>query len=330
MQEVFIRQLDKIAQQLSENGEDSKNWPVQFVVSTHSSHIANAAGFESIRYFLNDTLPGTDVQRTKIKDLRAGLAGKPEEERQFLHKYLTLTRCDLFFADKAILVEGLSERLLLPTIIEKLEKAEPTISKLSVQYNTVMEVGGAYAHLFFDLLNFLELRTLIVTDLDAVVAAGGATCPVHKGTTTSNACIKAWFDDASITLDKLKVKKDEDKVKGKLRLAYQCSEQAEGACGRTFEDSFILANIWKFNLMNGTANELECMALEEAQKYKKSDFALRYAINDTDWVAPKYLLDGIRWLAEDEDFVPPFVPIVNTENDESHATASLDMGGVNA
>ena len=33
----------------------------------------------------------------------------------FIRKYLTLTKCDLFFADKAIFVEGASERLLLPT-----------------------------------------------------------------------------------------------------------------------------------------------------------------------------------------------------------------------
>ncbi|HHN8518515.1 TPA: TOPRIM nucleotidyl transferase/hydrolase domain-containing protein [Klebsiella quasipneumoniae] len=49
---------------------------------------------------------------------------------------MTLTRCDLFFADKAILVEGLSERLILPVIIAKLEVSEPEGSKLSSQYVT--------------------------------------------------------------------------------------------------------------------------------------------------------------------------------------------------
>jgi putative ATP-dependent endonuclease of the OLD family len=82
---------------------------------------------------------------------------------------LTLTRCDLFFADKAIIIEGTSERLLLPVIIEKLEESEPGAPKLSSQYITTMEVGGAYAHIFFSLLDFLKLRTLIITDLDSVV-----------------------------------------------------------------------------------------------------------------------------------------------------------------
>ncbi|HFO0281847.1 TPA: TOPRIM nucleotidyl transferase/hydrolase domain-containing protein, partial [Klebsiella quasipneumoniae] len=57
-------------------------------------------------------------------------------DKKFLHQYMTLTRCDLFFADKAILVEGLSERLILPVIIAKLEVSEPEGSKLSSQYVT--------------------------------------------------------------------------------------------------------------------------------------------------------------------------------------------------
>ena len=102
MQEVFIRQVSKIAHQLSSQEEAILPWPVQFVVSTHSSHVANAAGFEAIRYFLPTSGTG-GVRRTKVKDLRKGLRRTPEDHRTFLHQYLTLTRCDLFFADKAAL-----------------------------------------------------------------------------------------------------------------------------------------------------------------------------------------------------------------------------------
>ena len=256
MQEVFIRQLAKISQQLVAGAEDAMPWPVQFVVSTHSSHVANEAGFECIRYFLSadapDAQPG--VRRTKIKDLRAGLAGTPAPDKQFLHQYLTLTRCDLFFADKAVLVEGLSERLLFPIVVGKLEEAEPEAPKLSAQYTTIMEVGGSYAHLFLDLLQFLELRSLIVTDLDAVVETGGTACAVHQGTTSSNACLKAWFsDDEPFTLDGLKDKTDEHKRKGRNLVAYQCAEVADGPCGRTFEDALILANAAKFGLAGANA-----------------------------------------------------------------------------
>lgn len=323
MQEVFIRQLGKIAQQLVDSGDTSAAWPVQFVVSTHSSHIANEAGFESIRYFLSaniqDRSPG--IRHTRIKDLHDGLAGKPAREKEFLHQYLTLTRCDLFFADKAVLVEGLSERLLLPVVVEKLEAAEPEHPKLSAQYTTVMEVGGAYAHLFLDLLEFLELRSLIVTDLDATTEPGGSACAVHQGTATSNACIKSWFsDDAPLTLDLVKAKTDEQKRKGRNRIAYQCPEVDGGPCGRTFEDAFILANAAKFGIAGATPADLELEARAEAAKHKKSSFALTYAIADRDWVAPRYLVDGIRWLAADGVSAPdPGVALAtaaaNSDND---------------
>ena len=213
IQEVFIRQVSKIAQQLSTQEDALLPWPVQFVVSTHSSHIANAANFEEIRYFLPTTL-AEGVRQTKVKDLRQGMHNTPEQDKRFLQQYLTLTRCDLFFADKAVLVEGTSERLLLPVIIKKLEEAESDLPQLSSQYMTIMEVGGAYAHIFFDLLDFLNLRTLIITDLDSVVEDGGVACPVHEGTATSNACLKTWFEDSDCSLKALLAKEEAEKVRG--------------------------------------------------------------------------------------------------------------------
>lgn len=195
MQEVFIRQLLIIKEKLNTQHPEDIPWPVQFVVSTHSSHVANEAGFETIRYFLaTQAGEAAGVRKTIIKDLRQGLKKTKDEDKKFLHQYLTLTRCDLFFADKAILVEGLSERFMLPAIIKKLEDSDPAAPKLSTQYMTVMEVGGAYAHIFFELLGFLELRSLIITDIDSVEKAGGVACAVHDGAVTSNACLKTWFD----------------------------------------------------------------------------------------------------------------------------------------
>ncbi|MEA3061787.1 MAG: putative ATP-dependent endonuclease of the family, partial [Sphingomonadales bacterium] len=245
---------------------------------------------------------------TKIKDLRTGLAGKPEKEKRFLHQYMTLTRADLFFADKAVLVEGLSERLMLPAVTAKFEAANPDSPKLSTQYTSIIEVGGAFAHRFVDLLEFLELRTLIITDLDATLVAGGAACPVHQGGSTSNACIKSWFDEEPLTLAAINAKDDADKRKGYSRIAYQCPEVPGGPCGRTFEDAFILANAEKFGLTDGDPAALEIAARARAAEFKKSDFALTYAIEDQHWVAPRYLTDGIAWLAADD--LPPADPVL--------------------
>ncbi|MES2437466.1 MAG: ATP-dependent endonuclease [Verrucomicrobiota bacterium] len=308
MQEVFIRQLEKTAKLLVEASDDKRPWPVQFVVSTHSSHVANEAGFESIRYFLGKSAPGKPegIRQTVIKDLRKGLTAVNDEDKKFLHQYMTLTRCDLFFADKAILVEGLSERLLLPVIVGKLETAESDRAKLSSQYVTTLEVGGAYAHLFFDLLRFLELRSLIITDLDSVEVPGGTACEVHRGTYSSNACLKNWFsEDAPYSLAGLLSKTLADKVKEGNRIAYQCPETEDGPCGRTFEDAFILANPTRFGLTQTTSPEKEIEARSKASALKKSEFALKHAIVDLDWNAPRYLMEGLRWLRDEPELQTP-------------------------
>jgi hypothetical protein len=213
---------------------------------------------------------------------------------------MTLTRSDLLFADKAVLIEGTTERLLLPKMIAKVEVDKPQGPHLSSQYVSVVEVGGAYAHLFFGLLDFLQLHTLILTDLDAVNEAdSGKACKVSAGTHTSNACLRGWFGDPKITPGALIGKPTEEKIHKLRRLAYQVPESKEAPCGRSFEDAFILANGTLFGLTDGNASEKETQAWELAKGVgKKSDFALEYAITKTDWVVPRYIAEGLRWLAD--------------------------------
>lgn len=350
MQEVFIRQLPEIVKKLCALEGENVSWPVQFVVSTHSPHVANEARFDTIRYFaVTSTDLPVGVRCTQVKDLSSDLAGLKGPTSDFLHQYLTLTRCDLFFADKAILIEGTTERLMLPQVIRALDAADPSL-KLRSQYITIMEVGGAYAQLFIPLLKFLGLRSLIITDLDAVKRNAKKkleACLVHEGETTSNSCIKHWFSSAEAAAPEPNapadkpatmpvtspqaastgpvpatagVTDDDDeeevadgatlfplstalaadnaaKTRGSLRLAYQVPEAADGPCGRTFEDAFILANQTFFGITGATNDALAKAAQNKAAKQKKSKFALTYAIEKTDWVTPRYIEESVRWLA---------------------------------
>ena len=161
---------------------------------------------------------------------------------------------------------------------------------------TTMEVGGAYAHIFFGLLDFLELRTLIITDLDSVAASRTA-CPVHQGTATSNACLNTWFRDDDCSPEALLAKDGGSKVKKFRRIAFQQPEAEGGPCGRTFENAFMLANPAMFGIEGATPDDQAQCAWEKLDKIKKSQFALTYAIDETGWAAPGYILDGLRWLA---------------------------------
>lgn len=309
MQNVFIRKLEEIAKLFADEYNFGNPWPVQFVVTTHSSHIANEATFDSMRYFLAQPqaeLPG--ILKTDIKDLRSGLSGEPDENREFLHKYMTLTRCDLLFADRGVLVEGPTERLLLPKIIEKVDERQQDCEKLGSQYLSVMEVGGAYAHIFFNLLNFLNLRTLIITDLDTIDQGNNRKkCKVSEGTHSSNACINRWFAEDGghkPTKDELFGKSEAEKITNSCRLAFQVPHSADDACGRSFEDAFMLANPDVFNIAGANIQEREEYAWIAAENVDKTDFALEYAIKKTDWVVPRYIAEGLKWLAQNPGDAP--------------------------
>jgi len=298
MQEVFIAKLGEIADTFARTFGDRVAWPVQFVVTTHSPHMANKAPFEAIRYFLTHRHDGSEtVRTTQIKDLKEGLAGTAQEDRKFLHNYMVLTGCDLLFADKVVLIEGATERIMLPEMIKKVDTASPNNPNLSSQYVSVMEVGGAHAHKFFGLLDFLDLSTLIITDIDSVGDDTKA-CEVSAGTKTSNTCIKNWFD-SDVTPEQLITKSDDDITNGRIRLAYQIPEKDNAACGRSFEDAFILANHADFDLQMTDGTE----AYEQARKIKKTNFAIKYGIEEITWNVPLYISQGLQWLAN-TDIIP--------------------------
>lgn len=346
MQEVFIRKINEIAEEFCKRFSIERKWPVQFIITTHSTHIANEASFDSIRYFLSTrSLDG--YLSTRIKDLKNSFSEKtPKETKEFLHKYLTLTKCDLFFADKAILVEGATERLLLPKMIEKLDEGKQPDETLSSRYMSIIEVSGAYAHHFIPLINFLELKTLIITDIDSVKICktnnkkrkSRNKCVVAEGLYTSNACIKNWFSN-DVSIKELLIKTEYEKTKEYVRIAYQVPEvdlvisdathalnetavavteeetdksfineqsseiQALSVesrfafTGRSFEDAFMLANRTIFDLNGNKPEEFALDAWNKAQKISKTEFALKYAIEETEWNIPLYIKEGLMWLS---------------------------------
>lgn len=311
MQEVFIAQLNEAIATLSEKYPAEPVWQVQFIVSTHSSHLANAAPFDAIRYFLNEPTTTPGVRHTKVKDFRKGADAIKPEDRAFLQQYMTLTKCDLYFADKAILVEGATERILMPRIIKIVDANLEPAARLGRQYITTMEVGGAYAQIFYPLLEFLEIKTLIITDLDAVRLDGEKykKCPCTQGERTSNSALKSWFGDNAISIEALIGKTAADKTRRFYRIAYQTPEDGSTHCARSYEDALILANLVHFQIADD--EHAAWNAWETAQGFRKSDEAIRFAITEADWNVPKYIREGLVWLSEPPpppEAPPPIIP----------------------
>lgn len=171
IQQVFIRNVLRL---LEDANDHATLFHTQLVITTHSPHILYERGFSPIRYFrrVSDQLGNhTDVRNLSLFKTDASDA----PAREFLQRYLKLTHCDLFFSDAVILVEGNVERLLLPAMIELVAK------RLRSSALTILEVGGAFAHRFQELIAFVGLTTLVITDLDSVTVKTDAEKAAAQG-----------------------------------------------------------------------------------------------------------------------------------------------------
>lgn len=311
MQQVFISQVSEMVNEAKEKN----NIQIQVIITTHSSHILSESGIETelgfnrIRYFNRlQTASGgykitnQDFNNLKIKD--------DERTFRFLRQYLTLHKSDLFFADKVILVEGTTERMLLPQMIKKSAKS------LCNEYVSILEVGGAYAHSFREMLEFINVRTLIITDIDSSNDKDGK-CPVSEGEHTTNYTLIKWLPNKK-TISELTSCKIEDKIQENIRVAYQTNENGYNA--RSFEDAFINTNKEFFLTEHPIEEEkyikdefayLRNKNIDISEKIpdkfsskQKTEFTFDImSFNEKiygEWKVPEYINEGLIWLAKND------------------------------
>lgn len=327
MQYVFIKNIKSLlkAGVVRDDGQVRK---LQFVITTHSSHIVADSDFDDIKYLKKVSNDG--VITKNLKDLRKEYEDHESDQYQFLKQYLTISRAEIFFADKAILIEGDTERILIPTIMRKIDIEEKKrfasegttdlcLPLLSQNISTI-EVG-AYCQIFERFLDFLGVKSLLITDLDSVDIRG-VKCEVASGVSYSNFALLFFFGTA--TLEQLKVFTLPDKtfdkiagtwiVKGDGRLCITYQVRENGYNARSFEDAFIHINrpfliakknncrgLQKKELFDDGANSAYKLA-DECIK-KKTHFALDIIYNSNDdlsnWEIPSYIKTGLIWLKQD-------------------------------
>ncbi len=331
IQYIFAQKIEDILKEVPN---------MQTIISTHSPHIVSNHPFENIRYM--SLKKGEDGDNVEIKNFYNELSKKyvgEKKEFSFLTQYLSVQSSELFFADKAIFIEGISEGILIDYFtnqydtkrnLEEVKKKEEDAEyksdyiPLSAQNITVIQ-AGANAKAFRHFIEFLQIPTLIITDIDTVYRKVGGkritypACSVSDAgcCNTSNATIKYYYaapefvygcsvHDAWLE----NVKNHSQKcISDFVNVSYQCEEN--GYYPRSFEDAFINVNLTTLKEQQeqllGLKNKDEIDANDDIYNLtqeiidKKSDFAssllyIAYTDKNVEWTTPKYIEEGLEWL----------------------------------
>lgn len=321
LQYIFIKNIKELLRER----KTKNSLDLQTIITTHSSHIVSECDFDDVRYLKRNenSLISKNFQELKQK------YDSDSHAFNFVKQYLGLNRSELFFTDKAIFIEGDTERILLPAMMKKIDLnhgSDNNYVPLLSQNISIIE-AGAYAHIFKPLIDFLGIKVLIITDIDL---ATEKTKPDKNGveriklnkcssiedpTHTTNSSLKNLLSLTNTTnqYNELIAKTANEKIVDSCRIAYQTKEKNYQAS--SFEDCFICLNLDyiesnKDNFTQGLKhrkilNEVPINFYNIAQKCiaKKSAFATEILYYDgiTDgkkWETPNYIKEGLQWLQE--------------------------------
>lgn len=282
MQYVFVKNIKNLLEMGKKIGGTDKTINLQTFMTTHSSHIVAESDFDDIKYFVKKTNgSGFNIISKNLKDLEILYQkekGKNNNHFKFLKQYLTLNRSEVFFADKIILIEGDTERILLPAMIKKVDQHNNYEIPLMSQNISIIEVGN-YSEIYSEFIKFIGTKTLIITDIDTATYIPKMENGSYKQTTTfphkriyeikkekvannlfsTNSSLKYFFfDGASKIRSKWLVSMSKDQkiltsrkaswspsVSGELMIVFQINETNSNGVSynaRSFEDAFFHIN----------------------------------------------------------------------------------------
>lgn len=310
MQYIFIKNIKDILREGSDGSNGNKSFELQTIISTHSSHIVSECEFDDIKYFKKNSTNSVESKNLKLLKIEYGKEKELGKAHfKFLKQYLTLNRSEIFFADKAIFIEGDTERILVPAMMKKIDEIDTNTESLPLlsQNISIIEVGN-YSQIFDKFIAFIEIKSLIITDIDSykiVQDAAGKDkvqgSPVEESCYTSNGALKHYYEKeiakyvanhGTKELEYFKCLKLEDKVllkkddiwestpDGYLMLVYQVKEgnkNGENYNARSFEDAFFHIN--RELIINSKENfkslkNISYFDEKESSNYKYDSYAL--------------------------------------------------------
>lgn len=234
----------------------------QIFVTTHSSNISAVAGIDNMFMLAYERSEKcSDCRQQSLQEQFTDSDGKTVKEEAKLHltKFLDVTRSDMLFADKVILVEGIAEKLLMPLFMDVCGCPHED------EHISIVEIGGKHFEHFVELFNgnAVNKKVLCITDRDFKWICDGKLTSLEK-----------YKNDEVSHIKKLKERFN-------IENFYICTQTLGG---KTFEDELFLANMDNPKSAKIFFKKAICDGLEE--------FFDTYGFDIDAWISNEDKIDG--------------------------------------
>ncbi|QRN85612.1 AAA family ATPase [Clostridia bacterium] len=303
MQNVFGKYLRKYYQMQK----------IQGLITTHSSEIVRATDMKNLRISRSFSNFKSDI--LDFYDFKDEIKNDPIIDN-FYDWFFEVGFSEVVFADRVILYEGDTERMLIRKIA-----TFDCFKKLNQLYVAFVQVGGAYAYNYKKLIEFLKVKTLIITDLDYDKLA--KTENQIQNSFTTNATLKNFYKDTHNNVEpNVSDLYNWSYLGGNVILdghAYLAYQGKDDGYSRTLEEAMLAKhyNVNAFTSKNRSSwvklrsnDNLKYTIPQKNARYcirdivahtsnGKTDFMYSVILNNyTEQLLPKYIEEGLLWLIQ--------------------------------
>ena len=285
---------------------------MQGVLTTHSHEVVRTASISQIR-----VLRQLSPFQCKLFDLHEFYDSLNTDENKnlldFYDWFYTINFPDIVFADKIILYEGDTERML-----NKKDLNSAELEGLRKQYVSFVQVGGAYGYNYRPIIDFLNIKSVFITDLDYKKDATTESeiLESYSTNTTIKKFANSVLPEDSFTVQALydwKEKSNPIVINGTICLAFQ--GRGDGLA-RTLEEAMLAKHYnvtvldeqpqseWKkrreedglrFVIPRSEMCSIRSIVSHTAES--KTDFMYSVILNDlAEAMLPDYIKEALLWL----------------------------------
>ncbi len=252
---------------------------IQVFITSHSPTITAKSIIDSITVL--------QVVSNKIYALPLGKSDLDEQDKSYLHRFLDVTKAQLFFASGVILVEGICEALLFPIFAKIMgrDESDETKYNLTKAGVEIVNVGGVSFRSFARIFNSLDenkrlhSRCVVVTDSDPTGPDNQISARAQKALELKSGLLDVQMAGKTFEHD-----------------LFKCSE----------ENSRIMKEVYKEMHPQTEISDADDLLVKLKSNKDKGEFAQKLADKiDIDknikFVVPDYIKNAIMWVVQNDN-----------------------------